>query len=85
MSGDFNADIFVFADGHGNDIIRDFDAQNDLERIDLSLLSSLNNFDALLAATRQSGHNLIIETDHNTSITLLGVDLVNLSLEDFIF
>lgn len=85
MRGNFNADTFVFADGHGNDIIWDFNAQNDLERIDLTLVSGLNNFNALLAASRQDGAHVIVETSATSSITLHGVNLNDLDVIDFVF
>ena len=85
MSGNFNADTFAFASGHGHDTVRDFDARNDLERIDLTLLDSLNNFDAVLAAAEQVGGDVLINTGDDSTILLLGVQLSDLDALDFIF
>ena len=63
LSGNFNADTFVFANGHGSDTITDFDALNDLEKIDLSRVSSITSMADLTANhMTQVGANVVIDT-----------------------
>ena len=88
--GDFNADIFVFSGGHGNDTVGDFDALNALEKIDLSGVSGLSLADLQLGSTTsgaatQAGGDVVIDTGGGNSITLLGVSLGDLDNSDFIF
>ena len=91
MSGQFNADVFVFADGHGNDTIGDFNALNSFERIDLgdvSAISSLADLDlgsSTTGAAIQSGNDVLITTGSNSSIVLSDVMLSDLDAFDFIF
>lgn len=86
MQGNFNADRFVFANGHGNDVIQDFDANNDFEKIDLSAVSAIVNFsDLIVNHSSQVGGNVLIDTGGGNSITLNGVTLADLDAVDFIF
>ncbi|MFC6582590.1 hypothetical protein [Sulfitobacter aestuariivivens] len=86
MLGNFNADVFVFQDGHGNDTITDFAATNVFEKIDLSDVSAITNlFDLLSNHVSQSGANLVISTGGGNSITLLNVNQSDLDNSDFIF
>ncbi|WP_299728132.1 M10 family metallopeptidase [uncultured Tateyamaria sp.] len=91
MFGRFNADTFVFADGHGNDTIGDFNALNNFERIDLSGVSAISGLvdlvlgsDTTGAATR-SGSDVVIDTGNGNSILLSNVTLSDLDSFDFIF
>ena len=88
--GNFNWDIFIFADGHGQDTIQDFEATNRWERIDLSGISALSgiaNYDALelSGAVTASGGGVLIDTGGGNSILLAGVSLTDLDNTDFIF
>ncbi|MEM8577768.1 MAG: calcium-binding protein [Pseudomonadota bacterium] len=85
MAGNFNADTFFFIGAFGNDTITDFDATNDLERIDLSAVAGITDF-ADLAANHmaQVGGNVVITEGSNT-ITLNNVALADLDAADFIF
>lgn len=85
LEGNFNADMFVFADGHGNDTITDFAATNDFEDIDLSGLSTLNSFEQVLSAALQVGGDVVIDTGNGDSVTLLGVNIADLGVNDFVF
>lgn len=86
MQGNYNADRFVFADGHGRDTIADFDEHNDLEKIDLSAVSTIVNLSDLITNhATQSGHNVVIDTGAGSSILLQGVNLDDLGASDFIF
>ena len=86
LQGNFNADTFVFADGHGDDTIADFAAGNALEKIDLSGVSAIVNLSDLLTNhATQVGGNVLIDTGGGNSITLNGVSLGALDATDFIF
>lgn len=89
--GRFNADTFVFENGHGIDVIGDFNALNNFERIDLSGVSAISNLAALnlgnanAGAATQVGGNVLIDTGGGNQITLSGVSLSDLDANDFIF
>ena len=91
MFGDFNADTFVFADGHGQDTIGDFDALSDIERIDLRGVSAITGLADLdlgsttSGAATQVGANVLIDTGDGNSILLRGVDIADLGAGDFLF
>ncbi|WP_371223642.1 calcium-binding protein [Roseovarius sp. 2305UL8-3] len=85
LYGDFNADRFVFADGHGHDRVIGFDANNILEVLDISGLSTFYVTSDVLAQTEQVGLDVVITTGVDSSITLVGVDLADLDGTDFLF
>jgi serralysin len=53
------ADVFVFADGDGTDVITDF---GDGDRIDLRAVSSIDDFDDLQAGAMDSPEGVRIDT-----------------------
>ena len=91
LFGQFNADLFVFADDHGNDTIGDFNALNNFERIDLSGVSAISGLiDLDLAsptngAATQLGADVLIVTGNNSQIVLSNVSLSDLDAFDFMF
>lgn len=85
LSGNYNADRFVFADGHGHDEITDFDATNDFEVLDFRLVTSLASTTDVMEAAVQSGLDVIITTGVDSTIRLRGVDLGDLDGADFLF
>ena len=85
MAGDFNADRFVFEVDHGNDTIRDFDANNAYELMDFSNLSIFDTVNSVLAASQQVGSDVLITTGSSSSIRLLDVNLADLGADDFVF
>ncbi|WP_175484940.1 M10 family metallopeptidase [Jannaschia pohangensis] len=91
MFGRFNADTFVFSNGHGNDTIGDFAAGNQFERIDLSAVSAISDLSDLQignpngGAATQVGSDVVIDTGGGNSITLLNVSLADLDATNFIF
>lgn len=86
LRGNFNADTFVFADGHGDDLVRDFDANNVYEQIDLSGVSAITDLADLQANhLTQSGANVVIDTGGGNSVTLLNVNIGDLDSTDFVF
>ena len=91
LYGRFNADTFVFADGHGNDTIGDFAVAGTFERIDLSAVSAITSVADLDlgnnsgGAATQVGGNVVIDTGGGNTITLNSVNLSDLGSNDFIF
>lgn len=85
LFGGFNADEFIFSDGHGNDTIADFDAFNGSEVLNFSGLSALNSVTNVLNAANQSGQDVVINTGGGNSIRLQGVNIASLDADDFIF
>lgn len=86
LQGDFNADRFIFADGHGDDTVTDFAATNIYEKIDLSAVSAITSLSDLMANhVTQDGTNVIVDTGAGSSITLNAVTLSDLDSTDFIF
>ncbi|MEL6620966.1 MAG: calcium-binding protein [Pseudomonadota bacterium] len=85
LEGGLGSDIFVFADGHGNDVIFDFDALNDDEVIDLAGVSTITSFADLSGAAQQDGGNVVITTAAQNTIRLEGVNLDDLDAADFVF
>ena len=85
LQGDFNADTFIFSNFFGQDIITDFDALSNFERIDLAAVTNITSFADLQASHLvQSGANAVIVDGANT-ITLLNVSVADLDANDFIF
>ncbi|WP_299401849.1 hypothetical protein [uncultured Roseobacter sp.] len=76
-------ETFVFADGFGNDTIVGFGAD---DVIDLSAVSSIENSSDLTADhLRQDGENLIIDDLAGNTITLEGINILDLSGDNFLF
>lgn len=85
LQGDFNADTFVFADGHGIDTITDFDALNPFEKLDFTGLSTIRSLDDVLAASSGEGADIRIGTGPADALILIGVSLADLDASDFLF
>ena len=85
LVGEGGMDTFVFADGFGDDRINDFNALSSLERIDLSMVSAIVDFNDLTANHLiTSGPDALI-IDGANSISLVGVSVSDLGADDFIF
>ncbi len=85
LTGNFNADTFVFEDDFGEDVITDFDQANLFERIDLSAVTNITDFDDLVANhLSEIGGNAVI-TDGENTIVLTGVSQDDLDIGDFVF
>jgi len=78
-------DTFIFANGGGRDIIEDFSATANSEKIDLSAVTAINNFAQLSSAASQVGADVLIDTGGSNSIAYLGVALTDLGDGGFIF
>ncbi|WP_270725289.1 M10 family metallopeptidase C-terminal domain-containing protein [Shimia sp. Alg240-R146] len=87
LTGGLNADVFVFADGHGDDTITDFNATNGSEDIDFSSVSAITSISDLLNnhILSTAGGNVVIDTGGGNTLTLLGVNVADLGASDFIF
>ena len=86
LTGGSGDDLFIFADGDGVDVITDFAAGTGTDDvISLALVSSLNNFADVQASTNNVGSDVDIDFGSGNSLTLLGVNLVNLASDDFLF
>lgn len=86
LTGGAGADTFVFAEGHGNDTIRDFDARSDDEKIDLSKVGAITGLGDLLGnQATQAGAGVRIDTGDGNSILLQNVSLGDLGAGDFLF
>ena len=84
LTGGDGADIFVFAPGHGADIIADFTIATD--KIDLSAFAGFTNLGAVQGATDDDGNNnTVITTSVGNTITLIGVLERELTDDHFIY
>ncbi|MBD3666123.1 CAP domain-containing protein [Sulfitobacter aestuariivivens] len=86
IRGGFNADTFAFQDGHGDDVITDFEELNQYETVDLSGVSAIVNlYDLFHNHLSQVGGNVVIDTGAGNSITLFDVAIGDLDRTDFEF
>ena len=83
------ADVFVYDNGFGTDIIADFEATNDQEKINLAGVSSITDWADLSNPVNghmlQIGADVVINDLAGNTITLTGVSLEQLHEVDFIF
>lgn len=85
LEGRFNADTFIFSDGFGVDLIVDFSATNTSERIDLSAVTNITDYDDLIASHLIVTDGLVEIVDGDNRIVLQDVDIADLDATDFIF
>jgi Ca2+-binding RTX toxin-like protein len=79
-------DTFVFSNGSGQDTIRDFDATDNQEQINLKKVSSVTGFNDLRNNhMEQLGDDVLIDLGRGNTITLLNVDITDLGSGDFLF
>lgn len=84
LFGGTGSDIFAFSNNSGVDVIYDF--EDGLETIDFSNLTSINNYNDVLAAATQVGDNVVIDLGSNSSVEIQLVDLATqLDSSDFVF
>ncbi len=83
--GGWGSDTFVFEDNWGDDVIFDFNAYSRHEKIDLSGVTNITDFEDLTDNhLSRSGWDAVI-TDGADSIRLKWVGLHSLDESDFIF
>ena len=86
LVGGADADTFQFIGDWGQDVVDDFDTTQSGEVLDLRLQNEIHSFDDLIADhATQKGRSVLIEDGTGNSITLRGVDLVDLQADDFLF
>lgn len=86
LVGGSGSDRFIFKGDIGNDVVRDFDATNDAEKIDLSLISHVLGFrDLSRNHMSQVGEDVVIDLREGDQLTLQNVDLTDLDRADFLF
>jgi len=86
LSGGAQSDLFIFADGFDQDIITDFDATDDQEKINLTAVSTITSFtDLITSHATQVGNRVIIDALNGDTIQLNSVMLSDLDANDFVF
>jgi serralysin len=85
LGGQSGADVFIFADGDGNDTITDFNVAELGEVIDLGGIASITNMAELNAAAVDTAAGVLIDFGGGNSVLLLGVFEADLSADDFLF
>lgn len=81
LIGGADADVFVFEDGSGHDVIVDFDVSSgDILNIAAFEFANLN---AVLAVSADDGSDMVIDLDADDSLTLVGVNMADLTNNDF--
>jgi Ca2+-binding RTX toxin-like protein len=79
-------DTCVFSNGSGQDTIRDFDATDNQEQINLKKVASITSFNDLRNNhMEQQGDDVLIDLGRGNTITLLNVDFTDLGSGDFLF
>jgi Ca2+-binding RTX toxin-like protein len=74
--GGAGADIFVFAVGHGNDRVSDYEAG--IDTFDLTALPGFDTYDQLRLAMIQIGSSVLVATGSGQSITILNTTIAAL-------
>lgn len=93
LTGGSGSDTFIFTAGFGDDTITDFDTSSDIIEIDSSIFG---NYDELMANAEETGggggwwwgggsSDDVVITAGSDSITLEGLELNDLSANDFAF
>jgi Ca2+-binding RTX toxin-like protein len=81
LVGGQDADTFLFATGHGNDTIVDF--QNGVDKIDLTAWDGIDSYiDMILGHLTVDGNDLVI-TNGDDTLRLRNVDVAELDSTDF--
>ncbi|MEM9012970.1 MAG: beta-propeller fold lactonase family protein [Pseudomonadota bacterium] len=76
-------DLFIFADGFGNDTVSGFDTAEDT--IDFSELAAISSFAEFQAAAFTFSGNTVVSIDGNTSILIENVEEADFSASNFLF
>ena len=86
LVGGSGLDRFVFKNNGGRDKIKDFNANNNKEDIDLGAVTEIAGFNDLKNNhMNQVGNNVLINDGAGTKIELIGVDIADLGKGDFLF
>jgi Ca2+-binding RTX toxin-like protein len=85
MTGGAGADIFVFEDNFGNDVITDFNANSDSDQIDLNKVHVISPANWASHTVNNTDGDAVISVGSGNTITLTNVAKVDLEYADFIF
>ncbi|WP_139792944.1 calcium-binding protein [Pseudophaeobacter leonis] len=86
LIGGQGRETFVFSNGSGQDTIKDFDATDSQEQINLKKVASITSFNDLRNNhMEQLGDDVLIDLGRGNTITLLNVDITDLGAGDFLF
>ncbi|WP_158454174.1 calcium-binding protein [Ruegeria pomeroyi] len=86
LEGGTGADSFVFLSDFGQDTIADFSTSQSGETIDLSGVSQITSFSDLATNhLTQSGSDAVINDGAGNTITLTGINMADLTADDFLF
>ena len=86
LEGGVQADQFIFSDGFGNDVITDFASLANGEKIHLTDVAAITDFQDLIDNhMSQIGGDVVIDDGLGNTITLLGINLADLDTADFVF
>ncbi|MEZ0172021.1 calcium-binding protein [Microvirga sp. TS319] len=85
LTGGLNSDTFVFDVDFGVDVITDFKAGANTDDVIQFSTAVFSDYAAVLAASSQSGSNVVITAGTGNTITLKDVQRANLHADDFQF
>ncbi len=86
LTGGGGNDLFIFDDNSDLDRLLDFSAgAGSDDVIDFKAVTSLTSFVDVQNAATQAGADTVIDLGAGNSVTLVGVDLLDLHTDDFIF
>jgi Ca2+-binding RTX toxin-like protein len=85
LAGGSGSDTFVFASGFGKDTVTDFAATGSNRDVLQIAHTICANFGTAMSHASQSGADVVINLDVNTSITLQNVAKTNLTASNFNF
>ena len=85
LVGGSDSDTFVFTDGFENDVIADFNALDDNEKIDLAEVSGSTDFNDLVNNHLSTVSGVVTISDGAATIAQNGVNINDLDVDDFIF
>ena len=81
LTGGEGRDVFVLTKDGQEDVITQFSASDDT--IDVSAFSRLSA-ERVLAMAQQIGDDVVIKLDHDVTVTLQGVEVADLSVDNFV-
>jgi hypothetical protein len=85
MSGGVDSDRFEFESGDGADVITDFSSNSGDVLVFTGFGAAFDDISDVAANSSQVGADVVIDLGGGNSLTLLGVNLIDLEANDFIF
>lgn len=83
LTGGTGSDTFIFDNGYGSDIVRDF--VHDIDLIRLTSMTGIDDFDDLAGKMKQAGDDVVINFGDGDKLTIKNTVLGTLSEDDFLF